>query len=38
MNIFYLDKDPEFLLKLLGIKTETNNIIKNMEKREEKKA
>lgn len=28
----------EFLLKLLGIKTETNNIIKNMEKREEKKA
>jgi len=28
----------EFILKLLGIKTETNNIIKNMEKHEEKKA
>jgi|5B_taG_2_1085324.scaffolds.fasta_scaffold54713_3 hypothetical protein len=28
----------EFILKLFGVKTETNNIIKNIEKREEKKA
>lgn len=27
----------EFILKLFGVKTETNNIIKNMDKHEEKK-